>query len=63
MSVDREAHERVDKAREHIQQAIEELSAVVITRCPGWDEFNSEAMREHEATLPLLMQARKNLDR
>lgn len=42
MSVRTTADEKGDEAREHIQEAIEDLSEIVIGRCHGADEYSVE---------------------
>jgi hypothetical protein len=34
-----EADEHLDKARQNVQEAITELSAILIDQCGGWDQF------------------------
>lgn len=34
-----EADEHLDKARKNVQEAITELSAIIIDQCSGWDEY------------------------
>jgi hypothetical protein len=34
-----EADEHLDKARNNVQEAITELSAILIDQCGGWDEY------------------------
>ena len=42
MSVRTTADEKVDQARHHIQEAIERLSEVVISRCYGTSEYSED---------------------
>jgi hypothetical protein len=34
-----EADEHLDKARKSVQEAITELSAILIDQCGGWDQY------------------------
>jgi hypothetical protein len=35
-----EADEHLDKAKQNVQEAITELSAILIDQCSGWDEYS-----------------------
>ena len=39
MEIKTEADEHLDKARENIQEAITELSAILMDQCDGWDQY------------------------
>jgi hypothetical protein len=39
MKIKTEADEHLDKARENIQEAITELSAILMDQCDGWDQY------------------------
>jgi|WetSurMetagenome_2_1015567.scaffolds.fasta_scaffold790763_1 hypothetical protein len=39
MKIKTEADEHLDKAKENIQEAIAELSAILMDQCVGWDEY------------------------
>lgn len=58
MSVRTTADEKRDKAEEHVQEAIECLSEIVIGRCYGADEYNVKYLNKLRGTLIGLLDMR-----
>ena len=55
------ADEHRDSARQHIQEAIEDLSQIVIHECWGHDGYRPEYRDALEEALGELLRLRKNL--
>jgi len=56
-----EADKHKDKALASINEAIQHLSAIVIERVCGWDEYNAEYSVKLELALINLLDIRKGL--
>ena len=60
MSVKTTADDHLYEAKEHIRQAINELSEIVVKECWGSDDFNKEySSKINEAFLTLLALRKK----
>lgn len=62
MSVRTAADEKIDKAKDHIQDAIEYLSEVVINRCNGTSDYSSDYLNKLQRQFIELLNVRENLD-
>lgn len=61
MSVRTEADEHRDAAVEHINEAAQHLSKIVIERVWGWDEYKKEYLVKLEKALHDLLNMRNGL--
>lgn len=49
------ADEKRDSAKAHIQQAVEDLSEIIIRKCYGHDEYNKEYKKKMRAAFLALL--------
>lgn len=61
MSVRTTADEKIDEAKDHIQEAIECISEVVINRCWGASEYTVEYRNKLRTQLVSLLDTRDSL--
>lgn len=57
-----EADKKRDEAIEHINSAIASLSAVVVERCPGWEDWKASYRASLRAWLGRLLQIRDEME-
>ena len=61
MSVRTTADEHRDAAKENINDAIENISAIVVARVWGWDEYTAEYLVKLQSILNDLLNIRADL--
>jgi len=61
MSVNTTADDRVEKAKEHIEEAVKELSEIIVDKCYGSDEFSVEYTSTLICTFNKLVRMRRDL--
>jgi hypothetical protein len=61
MSVTTTADEKLESARDHVHQALTDLSAICIDQCWGHDEFRKEFRGEIQQAFFKLVEIRKML--
>jgi hypothetical protein len=59
MSVNTAASEAIDKTREHLDGAIDNIAQVVIGRCWGHEEYSPQYMENLRSALSQLIQMRE----
>lgn len=63
MSVDTEADTHLDQASQCIQEAIKHLSALIVDRCGGHDEYRAEYIENLHQSYTKLIEINRKLGR
>ena len=63
MSSDTMADEKVESAREHINEAIKDLSEILVNECPGHNDFSLAFIERMDIAFAELRKIKKMLEK